>query len=72
MDNFDLKKYLAEGKLNEGNTDLFRSILEKVYEDAIENVEYDEMWGYNSKPFNEYWNENRGEMSLNLNKLTGR
>jgi len=54
MDNFDLKKYLAENKLNEGRTDALRNLLEKVYEDAIENVEYDEMNGYSSKPFNEY------------------
>jgi hypothetical protein len=69
MDNFDLKKYLSEGKLNEGKTDAFRSILEKVYEDAIENVEYDEMWGYSSKPFNEYWNENRGELAALLSRM---
>jgi hypothetical protein len=69
MDNFDLKKYLAENKLNEGRTDALRNLLEKVYEDAIENVEYDEMNGYSSKPFNEYWNENRGEIAAIFSKI---
>jgi hypothetical protein len=74
MDNFNLKKYLAEGKLaerklNEGKTDALRNLLEKVYEDAIENVEYDEMYGYSSKSFNEYWNENRGEITAMFSRI---
>jgi hypothetical protein len=63
MDTFDLRKYLAESKLNEGRTDALRNLLEKVYEDAIENVKYDENHGHSSKPFNEYWDENRGEIA---------
>jgi|VirMetMinimDraft_7_1064189.scaffolds.fasta_scaffold66975_4 hypothetical protein len=62
MDNFDLRKFLAENKLKEAKTDAFRNLLEKIYEDAIESVEYDEMGGYSSKSFNEYWNENRNEI----------
>jgi hypothetical protein len=60
-----------ENKLNEGRTDALRNLLEKVYEDAIENVEYDEMNGYSSKPFNEYWNENRGEIAALLDVQIG-
>ncbi len=69
MDNFDLRKYLAEGRLNEGKTDSLRDLLEKVYDDAIENVEYNEMGGYSSKSFKEYWDENRGEIVAIFSKI---
>ncbi len=69
MDNFDLKKYLAEGKLNEGRTDVFYKILEKVWDDAVDSVNYDENHGYSSGLFSEYWDKNRGEFSVKLRSL---
>jgi hypothetical protein len=60
---------LEEGELNEGRTDVFRNILEKVYNDAQENIEYEESYPSDRKPFREYWEENKGEFARLLNQL---
>ncbi len=77
MDNFDFKKYLAENKLQEnletsleeGKTNELYKLFEKIYEDGIDGVEYDEMHGYSSVPFNDYWKNNQIEIMQILKKI---
>jgi len=49
-----------EKNILEGNDKIqnLKSLLEDVYEDAVENVSYDENDGYYSVSFNDYWDLN--------------
>jgi hypothetical protein len=71
MDIKDLKNKLLENtnNLEEGKTNELYKLLEKVYEDAIDGVDYDENYGFSSKSFQDYWKENQGEIMVTFRKI---
>jgi hypothetical protein len=77
MENFNLKNYLSNNKLQEsletplkeGKTNELYKLFEKIYEDGIDGVEYDEMYGYSSIPFNDYWKNNQVEIIQILRRI---
>jgi hypothetical protein len=77
MENFDFKKYLAENKLQgnlktfleEGKTNELYELFEKIYDAGVEGVDYDENFGYSSKPFQDYWKENQVEIMQMLRRI---
>lgn len=68
MDIQNLKNRLLEN-LEEGKTNDLYKLLEKIYDDAVDGVEYDENHGYSSKLFQDYWKENQTEIIQALRRI---
>jgi len=68
MDIKTFKNKLLEN-LEEGRTDDLYNLFEKIYDDAVDGVEYDENHGYSSKLFQNYWKENQTEIMQALKKI---
>lgn len=62
MNDFDLRKFLTESRINEGKTQALYNLLEKVYDAGVEGVDYDENHGFSSILFQDYWRENQTEI----------
>ena len=68
MDIFKSKNRLLEN-LEEGKSNDLYNLFEKIYDDAVEGVEYDENFGYSSKLFQDYWKENQAEIMQAFKKI---
>lgn len=68
MDIQNLKNRLLEN-LEEGKTNDLYKLFEKIYNDAVDGVEYDENHGFSSKLFQQYWKENQTEIIQTLRRI---
>lgn len=63
------KELMNESLVTEGKTDAIYKMLEGIWEDAVDGVEYDENHGYTSRSFSDYWKKNQGKIIANFNKI---